>query len=50
MNKNKEITYLAFIDLENACGRVHREVLWQGMEVYGMGKRALSGIKYSIKK
>ena len=27
------------VDLEKACDRVDREMLWQVLEIYGVGKR-----------
>ena len=37
--------YVGFIDLEKVYNRVNRKALWQGLRMYDVGGKLLSGIK-----
>ena len=40
----KNVEYVAFMNLENAYDRVNREALWQVLRLYDVGSKLLNGI------
>ncbi len=42
--------YAAFMDLEKAYDRVHREALWSVLRIYGVGGQLLKGIQAFIER
>ena len=44
LGKGKDM-YFAFLDLEKAYDRVHRDAMWNVLRLYGIGGRLLRGVK-----